>query len=259
MNRWHILVIAFLLNTFSVAGELEYDQGAADKAATIRSLEIRTRFCLNESVKVMLRQGQRDSGQIIEFAARSCGSALSKFLTAGYGTKPMSGETAGAYIRTLAESELRGISGVSGFDSVPREKNSNDTPADNSETVQLGSQAFAERKYAVAMAFYRAAANHGSAEGQYMVGVIYRRGLLGKRLSTEAAVWYRKAADQGFPPAEYELGRFYDHGIGVQKDKEQALSWYKKAADHGYDPERGRCLPSLRNEAQHCAPGDAPR
>ncbi len=77
-------------------------------------------------------------------------------------------------------------------------------------------------------------ADHGDAQAQCDLGVLYWSG---KRLPqdySKAAAMYRKAADQGYPRAEYNLGYLYSQGVGVPKDLGQATKWIKKAAEQGY-------------------------
>lgn len=49
----------------------------------------------------------------------------------------------------------------------------------------------------------------------------------------EACHWYRKAADQGSSEAQYNLGVIYEHGEGVEPDEVEAYHWYRKAAEQG--------------------------
>jgi len=55
-----------------------------------------------------------------------------------------------------------------------------------------------------------------------------------------ALEWYRKAADKGHPGAEFSIGWIYEYGQGVSRDYQTALSWYRKAAAQGNnDAEKG--------------------
>ena len=51
-----------------------------------------------------------------------------------------------------------------------------------------------------------------------------------------AMIWFRKAADQGDAVAQNNLGTMYDHGQGVPQDYAQAHMWYNLAASHAEDP-----------------------
>ena len=50
----------------------------------------------------------------------------------------------------------------------------------------------------------------------------------------QAMALLRQAADLGSAEAEYELGVDFENGQDTKKDKNQAEDWYKKAADQGH-------------------------
>jgi eukaryotic-like serine/threonine-protein kinase len=86
-----------------------------------------------------------------------------------------------------------------------------------------------------AVQLYRSAADHGYAEAQNLLGILYATG--GDSLTEDdkqALDWYQKAADQGFAKAEKNLGDLYFFGHGVDKDYKQAMTWYTKAADQQF-------------------------
>ena len=49
----------------------------------------------------------------------------------------------------------------------------------------------------------------------------------------QAVSWFRKAAEHGYADAEYYLGLMYDNGQGVPKDGGEANRWFQKAAAQG--------------------------
>ncbi len=52
-----------------------------------------------------------------------------------------------------------------------------------------------------------------------------------------AVSWYRKAAEQGDADGQNDLGRMYELGKGgLAQDAATAVSWYRKAADQGNAP-----------------------
>jgi TPR repeat protein len=51
----------------------------------------------------------------------------------------------------------------------------------------------------------------------------------------QAVAWFKKAAQQGSANAESNLGYMYSKGLGVALDAELAHAWLKKAASHGSD------------------------
>jgi eukaryotic-like serine/threonine-protein kinase len=86
-----------------------------------------------------------------------------------------------------------------------------------------------------AVQLYQSAADHGYAEAQNLLGILYATGGDGlKEDDKQALAWYQKAADQGFAKAEKNLGDMYFFGHGIDKDNKQALTWYQKAADQNF-------------------------
>ena len=82
-----------------------------------------------------------------------------------------------------------------------------------------------------ACTLYRSAAEHGYAEAQNLLGILYATGTDGVTEDDKQAVdWYQKAADQGFAKAEKNLGDMYFFGRGVDRDYKQAMTWYGKAS-----------------------------
>jgi TPR repeat protein len=78
------------------------------------------------------------------------------------------------------------------------------------------------------------AAEQGSAEAQFSLGLLYANGRGVPKDENTAVAWYAKAAEQGYANAEYNLGVMYDNGRGVPKDENTAVAWYAKAAEQGY-------------------------
>ena len=65
---------------------------------------------------------------------------------------------------------------------------------------------------------------------------MYQRGLGVSRNHNEAVRWFRKAAEQGSPEGQYNLGLMYRQGLGVQKNEREAEKWLRLAAAQGYAP-----------------------
>jgi hypothetical protein len=91
------------------AQDLRFDQQQADMANTLRELTWEARLCMRDASQTMLRLGNRDSGQIVLFAKKTCGNGV-VFLLTGQGQQ--SAQTADAYLETLAYAELRRIPGL---------------------------------------------------------------------------------------------------------------------------------------------------
>ena len=101
-----------------------------------------------------------------------------------------------------------------------------------------------EKNDELAVSYYLKAATQGNADGQYLLDLMYEKGVGAKknkeavawypwyRQTVEhAVVWYRQAAEQGSIMAQYLLGWIYQNGIGVEKDNQEAVFWYLQAAE----------------------------
>ena len=91
-----------------------------------------------------------------------------------------------------------------------------------------------------AVELWSAAADHGLAQAQYNLGIVYesvyksvkegdREDLLKKSFNL-----YMKAAEQGFVEAQYNLGAMYFNGAGVEMNIQKAEEWWSKAAKKGH-------------------------
>lgn len=78
------------------------------------------------------------------------------------------------------------------------------------------------------------AGEHGYIHSFSAIADFYRTGGYGISEDTAIAIsWYRRAADLGDAPSQGRLGWIYQYGRGVPEDVAQAISWYRKAADQG--------------------------
>ena len=84
--------------------------------------------------------------------------------------------------------------------------------------------------YALAVQWYRKAADQGYAVAQYNLGLVYAYSSGAPQDYALAAQWYRKAADQGHANAQSNLGAMYATGHGVPKDDVLAYMWRNLAA-----------------------------
>jgi len=82
---------------------------------------------------------------------------------------------------------------------------------------------------------YQSKANHGDADAQFNLALLYHRGVGTPRDDKNAIYWYNKAAEQGHVNAQYSLGDLYRRGGGkeVPRDYKQAINWLTKAAEQG--------------------------
>ncbi|MGA2871784.1 MAG: tetratricopeptide repeat protein, partial [Verrucomicrobiota bacterium] len=71
----------------------------------------------------------------------------------------------------------------------------------------------------------------GNPDAEITLGSLYGRGRGVPRSLAMAIQWYRKAAEQGNALAQFAMGNFYSSGRGVTNDMVQAIRWWQKAAD----------------------------
>ena len=80
---------------------------------------------------------------------------------------------------------------------------------------------------------------------------MYEHGRGGLPQSDALAVeWYRKAADQGDARAQFNLGVVYAYGKGVPEDFPEALRWFRKAHAQGYEHAAGAIEQVLQLQRQ---------
>ena len=77
------------------------------------------------------------------------------------------------------------------------------------------------------------AAQHGSAQSAFNVGVMYERGFVVERDSTRAVEWYRKAADANLPMAKHQLALMLREGKGVTRNGQEAIDLLRAASRQG--------------------------
>ncbi|MFO0741918.1 MAG: tetratricopeptide repeat protein [Labilithrix sp.] len=77
---------------------------------------------------------------------------------------------------------------------------------------------------------YKAAAELGSAEGEYAVALFNLTGGVVPQDLKEGTTRLRAAAEKGSVPAKVYLGNLYELGIHYKQDKEKADVWYRNAA-----------------------------
>ncbi len=88
---------------------------------------------------------------------------------------------------------------------------------------------------------YKAAAENGNSEAQFILGCMYDKGDGVKQDDAEAIKWLHKSAEQGYASAQFVLGLKYGNGDnGLKESSSEAFKWFYKAAEQGDD------------EAQYC-------
>jgi peptidoglycan hydrolase-like protein with peptidoglycan-binding domain len=77
------------------------------------------------------------------------------------------------------------------------------------------------------------AAQHGSAQSAFNVGVMYERGFVVERDSTRAVAWYRKAADANWPMAKHHLALMLRDGKGAPRNAPETVELLRAASRQG--------------------------
>jgi len=77
------------------------------------------------------------------------------------------------------------------------------------------------------------AADRGSAQSAFNVGVMYERGFVVERDSTKAIEWYRKAAEADVPMAKHNLALLLRDGKGAPRNGKEAVELLRSAARQG--------------------------
>lgn len=96
-----------------------------------------------------------------------------------------------------------------------------------------GIDAYAQGNYAVALEKLKPIAEHGNAQAQFTLGMIYHNGQGVTQNDKEAGAWWNKAAEQGQVEAQEHLGLSYAKGQGVAQDWVQADKWFNIASASG--------------------------
>ncbi len=96
--------------------------------------------------------------------------------------------------------------------------------------VTIGMMYERRGSYTNAVRWFQRAADQGSPDAEFKLGMAYAAGQGVLRDYVEAIRWFRLAAEKDLPIAQYDLGVAYEKGTGVQQDYQQAFIWYQRAA-----------------------------
>jgi len=96
-----------------------------------------------------------------------------------------------------------------------------------------GIDALDRKDYASAISLWRPLAEHGDANAQAYLGLMYQEGWGVQKDLVAAVAWYRLAAAQEHASAQEELANCYEKAEGTNRDMSLALSWHERAANHG--------------------------
>jgi TPR repeat protein len=86
---------------------------------------------------------------------------------------------------------------------------------------------------------YEIALMYETADDQFRVGLMYKKGFGVTKNDQEAINWFIKAAEQGHKKAQFNLGLMYKKGCGVTKNDQEAIKWLKKSAKQGHMQSQG--------------------
>ena len=81
--------------------------------------------------------------------------------------------------------------------------------------------------------WFRLAEDHGNADAQANLGMMYEEGDGVAQDYKEALRWYRLAADNGNPDAQTRLGFMHWRGRGVPQDYKEAVRWFRLSGKQG--------------------------
>ncbi|MDE0335520.1 MAG: tetratricopeptide repeat protein [Defluviicoccus sp.] len=87
--------------------------------------------------------------------------------------------------------------------------------------------------YGDAMRWYQKAAEAGSPQAQFLLGMKYDNGVGADPDPGRAVDWFRRAAEGGHALAQYRLASALNEGRGVERNVAGAASWYRRAAENG--------------------------
>ena len=109
--------------------------------------------------------------------------------------------------------------------------------ASSQAVIDEGDELYRRGFYEDAIAWWKEAAQNGSANAGYRLGVAHNDGVASdtrviiSRDFAEAAKWYTLAAELGDERAQFDLGSLYDSGQGVPKSADLAAKWYLAGAE----------------------------
>lgn len=88
--------------------------------------------------------------------------------------------------------------------------------------------------------WFGAAARQGHVRAMHNLAIAYAEGLGTAKDPAQAAAWFARAAASGYRDSAFDLGVLYERGEGVPQDLQAALHWYQVAANAGDGPSAER-------------------
>jgi len=99
---------------------------------------------------------------------------------------------------------------------------------------QRGRQAVDSGDFVAAFSLFRTAADAGSVDAVYELGIAYFEGRGADIDYANALKWWSAGAQAGEARSQYGLGYLYQQGQGVAQDTARAEEWYTAAAKRGH-------------------------
>jgi hypothetical protein len=131
---------------------------------------------------------------------------------------------------SVTQTPVKNSNASAGSSSTPSGTTSRpSTAAADAELVAQGKKAMRAFDYATAKNKFSAAASHGSAEGNYQLGLLYSNSNYDGYNRETAATYFVKAANQNHTEAMFQAGMMY---LGI--DNTTAKQWLQKAANAGH-------------------------
>ena len=97
----------------------------------------------------------------------------------------------------------------------------------------------------------RVKAEQGDSKSQFILGLMYHKGLGVPQDYKEAIKWFRLAAEQGYAEAQYNLSLKDADGRGVPQDYKEAVKWFRLAAEQGYSSAQYNLAETLIQNGNH--------
>lgn len=104
------------------------------------------------------------------------------------------------------------------------------TDGSTPEELKPALQAFEDQDFERALAPLQKAAEKGSAQAQYRLGMMYRFAWGVEKDFVRARQYFEQAAAQENAEAQSELGKMHKDGRGTKRDPALAAQWFERAA-----------------------------
>ena len=156
---------------------------------------------------------------------------LAMLMSIGYYIRQENKKTAAAN-RYIAEREISNLlmayNGDTGKNTGVEASRWHCKAVEQVDAFHTGLNYYKKKDFVKAVAWFRRSAEHGNADAQYNLGLMYHKGEGVSKNFSEAVKWWRKAAENGLVPAQLNVGVCYAMGDGVGRDMKEAVKWFRK-------------------------------